>query len=156
MTGNKNLDYIILIISGLACFGVLGTYIYTNVVYERPLPQDLVEKAKLLKDAKKVVFTEPYKLDKLTINLQSRTRRLRFLDVEIHLVPFKSKYNDLLDQNKSTISDSIINLAGEMEPEELNSISGKLLLEHRIKETINANLGGDVIKEVLFSKFIVQ
>lgn len=156
MTGNKAIDYVILIISGIACVGVLGVYVYTDVIFQRPLPDDLIEKAKLMKDAKKVIFTEAYKLDKLTINLKSKTKRLRFLDIEVHFIPFKSKYNDLFDQHKSEISDSIINLAGEMVPEELNSVSGKLLLENRIKVKINALLGGDVVKEVLFSKFIVQ
>lgn len=156
MTGNKVLDYIILGISGLACLGVLGVYVYTDIVFERPLPSDLVEKAKLLKDAKKVIFTEAYKLDKLTINLKSKTQRLRFLDIEVHLVPYKSKYNDMLDQNKSSINDAIILLSGEMNPEQLNSVSGKLLLENRIKTQVNDLLGGDVVKEVLFSKFIVQ
>lgn len=110
----------------------------------------------MLSDAKETSYPESFKLDKLTVNLKSRRNKLRYLDAVIHLVPFKSKDNEKLEQIKSQIHDVIIDVSGKMEPEEINSVLGKILYEDRIKKGVNGLLGKDAIKDIYFSKFTVQ
>jgi flagellar FliL protein len=43
-----------------------------------------------------------------------------------------------------------------MKASELNSITGKILLESRIKKRLNSILGAPIIKRIYFSKFIIQ
>ena len=43
-----------------------------------------------------------------------------------------------------------------MPPEQLNTISGKLLLEDRIVKKINNIYKQNIIKELYFSRFLVQ
>lgn len=156
MTGNKKIDTIILGVSTLMTLVVLGTFVYTEIIYERPLPDGEEEKQNLIAHSKKNTETGHFKLDKMIINLNNAGSRLRFLDVEMHLVPFKERYNDIFEQSKPIISDSIIDIASNMKPEELNSIAGKILLEDRIKKRLNRYYEKDYVKGIFFSRFVVQ
>ena len=141
------------ILASLAC---LGTIIYSDMIFKKELPQDTIEKLQLLADAKETSFPESFKLEKMTVNLKSRRNKLRYLDTIIHLVPFNIKDTDLLDEHKSEIVDIIIDVSGKMEPEEINSVLGKILYEDRIKKGVNKLLRKDAIKDIYFSKFTVQ
>jgi len=156
MTGNKTVDKILLAFMFLATGAALGTFVYTEMVYKRPLPKDEVELAKLKSDTKGISTPESYKLDKLTVNLTSKTRRLRFLDVQIHLVVFKKTDISKLEEIKPIINDIIIDVAAGMEPDELNSIAGKLIFENRVKKNINTHFKKSVVKELFYTKFVVQ
>lgn len=136
--------------------GALGIFVYTEILYQKPKILDHVEKQKMMAEGKKQVFPSPFKLKKIIVNLPSRNKRLRFLDVEVHLVPFKPEYHEMLESTLPPIRDAIIDIAGKMEPEELNSVSGKILLENRIKKRINQILHKKVVKDIYFSRFVVQ
>ncbi len=156
MTGNKLVDNIILILSFLATAACVGVFVYTEVVYQKPLPDGQAELGKLISDNKKMAFPAPFKLDPLIINLNSRKTRLRFLSVEAQLVPFNHDSDDRFETYRSMINDAIINIAGHMTAEELNSISGKILLEERIKKSVNSIVKAQLVKGVLFTKFVIQ
>ena len=156
MTGNKTVDTIIIGLLTLASLGTLGVFVYTVMLYERPLPNNERLQEELISDSKASTQIDSYKMDKMIINLKSRQSRLRFLDVELHLRPFKSEYTENFDKNKAFIHDSIIDIAGHMDPAELNSLHGKVLLEHRIKTRLNSYFGKSMVKDIFFSKFVVQ
>lgn len=156
MTGNKTLDTILVGLLTLASAATLGIFVYTEIVYKRPLPSDDIELTKLKADTQSEISPEVYKLDKMTINLNSQGSRLRFLDVEIHFVPFKSEYIENLESKKVFIQDAIIDISSNMAPEELNTVAGKILLEERIRRRINDFFRKSIVKEIFFSKFVVQ
>ena len=156
MTGNKSIDTIILFLATLITAGTLGIFVYSEMLYKRPLPSDEIEKEKLMEDSKVAVTPDMYKLDKMIINLNSSSRRLRFLDVEIHLVPFKNEAIERFDGKKFYINDAIIDIASNMSPDELNSVAGKVLLEERIRKRLNDFFGKPLVKEIFFSRFVVQ
>ncbi len=156
MTGNKTLDTILVGILTLATAGALGVFVYTEVVFKKPLPSDDIELSNLKKDIEKEVAPEVYKLDKMIINLNSQGSRLRFLDVEIHFVPYKSEYVENLEAQKAFIQDAIIDISSNMAPEDLNTVAGKVLLEERIRRRLNDFFGKSLIKEIFFSRFVVQ
>ncbi len=156
MTGNKTIDTVIIILVLLLTGGALGTFVYTEIIYKKPLPTNEQGLEELKNDTKNIMIPESFKLDKLIINLPSKSRRLRFLDVIIHLVVFKQESISILENNKPIINDIIIDVASNMEPDELNSISGKLIFESRIKKRINEYMGSPMIKELFYTKFVVQ
>jgi flagellar FliL protein len=156
MTGNKAIDNVILFLTLLATAGCLGVFVYTEMIYKKPLPQNDVEMAALMKDGKEQVFPAPFKLDPLIINLKSRKTRLRFLNLQIYIVPLNNNSDDLFENSRAMINDAIIQIAGAMEADELNSISGKILLEDRIKKAINEITRVQVVKGLLFTKFVIQ
>ena len=156
MTGNKAIDNVILFLTFLATAGCLGVFVYTEMLYQKPLPQNDVEMTSLMEDGKDQVFPAPFKLDPLIINLKSRKTRLRFLNVQVYIVPLNNNSVDLFENSRAMINDSIIQIAGAMEANELNSISGKILLEDRVKKAINKIVNQQVVKGLLFTKFVIQ
>lgn len=156
MTGNKTIDSALIGLFTLATLATLGVFIYTEMVFKRPLPSDQIELENLKKDTETAVAPEVYKLDKLIINLNGRGSRLRFLDVEVHLVPYKSQSIEIFEDQKAFIKDAVIDIASNMAPEELNTVAGKVLLEERIRRRLNDFLGKSLIKEIFFSRFVVQ
>lgn len=156
MTGIKALDTVILALMLIVSLGTAGLFIYTEKIYKRPVPSDMVEKEKLMQDSAQYNSLTITKLDKLIINLDSSTRRLRFLEVEVNFVTFKESGAKLITDNNAIINDTIIRLANEIGPEELNTISGKIIFENRIKRALNDFYRKAVIKEIFFSLFVVQ
>ena len=57
---------------------------------------------------------------------------------------------------KHIVRDSFLDIAGEMKPDELNSLTGKILLENRIKQRLNQAAGKKIVQELYFTKFVVQ
>ena len=156
MTGNKTIDTVILGLALLATGAAVGTFVYTEKIYKKPLPKDEIELTSLKNDTKGLSKPESLKLDKVTINIPSNTRRLRFLDVQIHLVYFKPDDRSALEEISPVINDIIIDVGSQMEPDELNSIAGKLIFENRVKTKINNYFNRPVIKELFYTKFVVQ
>lgn len=156
MTGNKTIDTALIGLFTLATIATLAVFVYTEMVFQKPLPSDKVELENLKKDTETAVAPEVYKLDKLIINLNGRGTRLRFLDVEIHLVPYKSESVEIFEDQKAFVKDAVIDIASNMAPEELNTVAGKVLLEERIRRRLNDFFGKSLIKEIFFSRFVVQ
>lgn len=156
MTGKPFLDKILIGLNLATLLGGLGIFIYTTKIYKKPLPEDSIEFTGLQDEARKNTEVEPFKIEKLTINLYSQQSRLRFLDLEIFLLPFNNDFKKTLEKFKSVIIDMVIETCSDMSPEDLNSISGKILLESRIKKRINTYLGEQIVREIFFYSFVVQ
>lgn len=156
MTGKPLIDKILMALNLAALFGCLGVFVYTTKMYQKPLPDEATEFDGLKEDAKKRTEIPPYKMEKLTMNLYSTGSRLRFLDLELHLLPFTEEQTKLLDNHKAHLVDMIIEVVGDMSPDELNSISGKILLESRLKKRINDFMGSQTVREIFFSTFVIQ
>ena len=156
MTGKNKIDVIILGVSTLVSIGTAFIFYYTIVMYERPLPNAKLEKKKFFKENQKVTLPKTFKMDKQIINLISNRRRLRFLEITMHLVPFKEKDIPYFKNNKAKINDALIDIVGKMTPNELNSISGKILLENRIKKSLVSSFGANLIKNIYYTRFVIQ
>jgi flagellar FliL protein len=156
MTGNSLIDKIILGLSFLAGCLVIGLFVFTNYLYTKPDINEKEQLAKLKSDTRGSTMSETYKINRLIVNLYADSTRLRFLEITPHFVPFNKGFLDLLTKNESIVSDVVINVAGKMSPEELNTVSGKILLEARIKNELNERLGVQAIKDIYFANFVVQ
>jgi flagellar FliL protein len=156
MTGKKILDRILVVFNLLGCLVGIAVYVYTEFLSKRELPIDAVEFAKLLKEGENITQAKLFALDKLTINLYSSRSRLRFLDVEMHLLPFQDRQMALIERSLPIIYDNIIEITGRLDAEELNSVTGKILYEDRIKKITNQIIGKAVIKRIYFTKFVIQ
>tara|TARA_R110000868_G_scaffold226115_12_gene478647 strand:- start:454 stop:924 length:471 start_codon:yes stop_codon:yes gene_type:complete len=156
LTGKKLIDTILIGLMLLATLATVGVFVYTQILYERPLPNPAAEKAKMMAQAKEQLFPNSYKLDKLIINLPSKSSRLRFLDVQAYLVPFSSEATDSFDKKKAKIQDIFIEVASAIEPNELGTISGKILLESRLKKKINELFPKPLVKNIQFTDFVIQ
>lgn len=156
MTGNGLIDKIIMGLTVLVGSLIIGVFVYTTMLYQKDPIDEQDQLNRLKTDSKLASLGETYKINQLIINLNSETSRLRFLDITPHFVTFKKEHIDLLTKNESIVSDTVITVAGKMDPEELNTVAGKILLESRIKKELNRRLNTDAVKEIYFAKFVIQ
>lgn len=158
MTGNRIIDFILWTLTLLITGGTLAVFVYTEMIYQRPPVSDSAEMKEMMNDIAKAEAQEAIPLGKITLNIRADrpSARLRYLDVEASLIPFNAAATSRINDNKKLIIDGFIDVASRMSPEELSSISGRILLESRLKRRIEEITGPQTIKEVLFTSFIIQ
>jgi flagellar protein FliL len=148
---NKVLLFLSLIVS------VATLSIFINwFTYEKPMPTESVEKENLLKTKNQIKQGDTFQIKKLVINLPSRPGRLRFLETGIHFVPFHNSDIKILEDHEFILRDTVIDIAGKMSGEQLNTVSGKIILEEKLVNQVNLIFKRSIIKELYFSAFIVQ
>ena len=155
MTGNKTLDKIIIIFNLIGILLGFGIFVFTEFISQRELPVDNAEFQRLLALGNEISNLKAFELEKLTLNLSSERSRLRYLDVVMHLLPFHESQMTILDQYKPLILDNIIEITGRMTPEEVNSVTGKIIFEDRIKKMTNDLVKKPIIKKIYF-RFLLR
>lgn len=149
------LKILILINLVVALLGA-GVVYYSHFMI-KPEPTDqLSEKSKLKDSLSEQVSITPVPIKKFTVNLSSHANRLRFLNLEMSILPFFEDQKALITKNEFLIKNVVIELASSLTPEEVETVTGKMLFESRIKKQVNAKLGQPVIKQIFFSGFVIQ
>jgi flagellar FliL protein len=160
MTGKKLLDMILLGVMMLATLAVVGLFYYTEKMYKKPPINEDAEKTALLTSVDAKAIPTFFKVDKMTISLipanGSVNARMKYLELEMHLVLFEAGDLELMKASLPIVQDRIIEISSRMSPDELNSLSGKILLEDRLKREINKAMKKPVVKNIYFASFIVQ
>ncbi len=160
MTGKKLLDTILVGAMILATLAVVGLFYYTEKMYKKPPIDENAEKAALMTSVDAKAIPTFFKVDKMTISLipknEAANSRMRWLEIEMHLVLFEASALEEMKVNLPVVQDRIIDIASKMGPDELNSLSGKILLEDRLKREINKALHKPTVKNIYFASFIVQ
>lgn len=144
----------------LATLAVVGLFYYTEKMYKKPPIDEAAEKAALLTSVDTKGIPTFFKVDKMIVSLIPRNEaansRMRWLEIEMHLVLFETSDLEEMKTNLPVVQDRIIDIASKMGPDELNSLSGKILLEDRLKREINKAMERPVVKNIFFASFIVQ
>lgn len=123
----------------------------------KPEPTNQALEAQNLKDnAMEQSQVKSVPMKKFVVNLFSRSTRLRYLDVEMNILPFHADQAELIKANEHIFKDVLVEIASQLVPEDLDTLSGKILLENKIKKQVNAKLGQPVVKQIYFSGFVVQ
>lgn len=160
MTGKKLVDTILVALTLLTTLGVLGLFYFTEKMYKKPPIDEAKEKEALMKQTDEKATPELFKLETMVFSLvpkdTQKVQRMRYLEIEVHLVLFESEDKELLKNNLPIVQDRIMEISSKMGPEELSTLSGKILLENRIKTEINQKLNKPVVKTIYFSRYIVQ
>lgn len=123
----------------------------------KPAPTDQAAELEGLKQgAVAQAQVQPVPMKKFVVNLHSKSTRLRYLDLEMNILPFHEDQKELIKANDYLFKDVVIEIGAQLEPEDLDSLSGKILLENKIKKQVNTKLGQPVVKQIFFSGFVVQ
>lgn len=156
MTGNPGLDKILLGLNGIIVLAAAGLVFYAHNSI-KPVPTDKAGQfGEMIENSVSEFQKAPITLDEKIVNLYSREARLRFLSTEMNIVLFREADRTYVNNNKVLVYDALIDIAGNMKPAELNSVTGRILLENRIKNRVNKQVGRSVIKKIFFSKFVIQ
>jgi flagellar protein FliL len=155
MTGSRFVDTVLVALSSLVAIALLGIFVYTEMLYTPP-PIDENAALERMRNQLEEQGLHLYKLDKFVVNIPSGTTRLRYADIEIQLVSFEPSAHQAYETHVSRIRDLVIKEVGAMSPEELNTVTGRILLEDRLRRGINQIVRKNAVKEILFPKFIIQ
>ena len=160
MTGNKKVDTIIVLIMLLATLATAGVFTYTEMLHKAPVVSDEQQKQELMNSVGVNAIPQFFKVEKMVVSLIPRddvtNARMRWLEIEMHLILFDPADETYLKDHIAIVKDRVIDIASKMGANELNSVSGKILLEDRLKREINKALLKPVVKNIFFTSFIVQ
>ena len=156
MKGIHKFDLITTASLTVVTLGVLGFFYYSINLYT----PDTFSDEELHKQSKEKLldqsFLLPVPVERVVINLPTNKSRLRFLELEMSIETIKKDHQKKIEKIKPIIKDAAISIAGKMTPEELNSISGKLLLEERLKKKIRQTINESIISRIFYSRFVIQ
>ena len=151
------MKFVLIGLSLLSTLAALVVGIYTVKIYKRPLISDAAEFADLKAAAANLgQDTATFKLGPLTTNLASNQNRLRFVSFELYLLPQQEEDLKLLEEQSAALYDFLYQNLDRFTPQEINTVSGKLLFEARLKKNINQFFGRSIIRAMYFSDFMVQ
>ena len=143
----------------LTNFGLLGAggfLVFANTIgFEAPKITEVVEEVTL---ASKLEEMESdiilYRMDEFTLNLAGHPRRaIRF---EIALEMLDEKGFEEVVQMGAVARDSIVRILNEKRFQDIETIQGKLFLKDQIATSLNGFLKEGVVKDGLFTDFVVQ
>ncbi len=156
MTGNKAIDNIILGLNAAVVLAATALVVFSHTMLTKPKADPNAEFGNMIEGSYQEFQKPPVVMEEIIVNLYSREARLRFLSTQMNIVLFEERDRPYIMNSKPFINDILIDVSGNMRPNELNSVTGRLLLEERIKSRFNHLSGRPMIKKILFTKFIVQ
>jgi flagellar FliL protein len=148
---------ILIIVNLVIALAGAGLVFYSHSMI-KPDPTDQVAEAEAIKtDAAATTQLRPVPIKKFVVNIHSKSSRLRYLDLEMNILTFQEDQKEIIKANEHIFKDTVIEIASHLDPEDLESVTGKILLENKIKKQVNTKLGDSpVIKQIYFSGFVVQ
>ena len=156
MTGKPSIDKIIFTVAAVVALASAGLVYYSHNMIQKVKTNESAEFSQMADGLVSDLNIPKVSLEEISVNLYSRKTRLRFLNIKLDLELFQNGMQEKLKDLTPVINDQLIDIAGNMKAGELNSITGKILLESRIKKRLNNILGAPIIKRIYFSKFIIQ
>jgi flagellar FliL protein len=133
-----------------------GLVYYSHFMIKPEPTNQAAEEAALKKEASEKAKLEPVAIKKFVVNLHSGASRLRYLDLEMNVLTFHADQKEIVKNSEHIFKDVVIQIASQMEPSELDSMTGKMTFEGRVKKMVNERLGQPVVKQIYFSTFVVQ
>jgi flagellar FliL protein len=152
------INTILIFLTALVTAGALGVFVYTLIIFKKPGIDNETEFAKMKVDVtKSVEVVKPYTTEPILVNLiGSTSARLRFLSIVVNFVAISNDQVEKFETNKIEIKDMIIDITSKMRPDELNQVTGKILLNERIKTRLNEFYKEQIVKDIFFSEYVVQ
>jgi flagellar protein FliL len=148
---------ILIILNLVVVLAGAGLVYYSHNIVKPETTNEAAEAEALKNDAVASTLTQPVPIKKFVVNLHSRSSRLRYLDLEMNILTFEEEQKQIIKGNEHIFKDVVIEIAAQLEPDDLDSVTGKILLENKIKKQVNAKLGDPpVVKQIFFSGFVVQ
>jgi flagellar FliL protein len=98
-----------------------------------------------------------YPLKSFIVNLMGKSRLgNRYLKVTIQLEISSEKDKAVIDKLKPQLRDTIILLLCNQAFDDVKTMEGKLELKEMLLSRVNDVLGGEIVKQIYFTEFVVQ
>jgi len=162
----KNLGLILGVLNTVAIAAVLGLFVYTKLIFKRPVITEAKERAHLVDIAKKVDVNPNAKkvvisLDPITVNLdpfkdEKGKEKIHFATLTVGVELRDESETGKFELAKPVVMDKIIQYLGKKKFEDLNQVQGRYIFRSQIIEAANEYLAAPVVTEVYFSDFLLQ
>lgn len=150
-------EKIFILINLIVALGAAGVVFYSHNIIKPPPTDQVAEAAAIKTEAVTGTQLQPVQIKKFAVNLHSLSSRLRYLDLEMNILTFEEGQKPIIKANEHIFKDVAIEVASHLEPDDLISVTGKILFENKIKKRVNARLGElPTVKQIYFSVFVVQ
>jgi flagellar FliL protein len=156
MTGKALIDKIIVLVGLVIALGSVGLVYYSHNMIKREPTNQVTEFQELKDSAKAATQQKPYAVKQMIVNILSTGNKLRYLDCELNILTFSEDQKEILKNSEHIIKNAMVAIAAEMSADDLNSVTGKILLESRVKKQVNDELKNPTVKQIYFSRYVVQ
>lgn len=147
---------ILILVNLVVALAGAGLVYYSHFMIKPEPTNQVAEEANLKKEAAEKSRIEPVPIKKFVVNLHSKSSRLRYLDLEMNVLTFHADQKEVVKSAEHIFKDVVIQTAAQMEASDLDSMTGKITFESRVKKAVNERLGSPVVKQIFFSTFVVQ
>ncbi len=159
----KKLGLVLLLVNMLAVIGVLGLFVYTQLIFKRPAITESGQRKKLQKeyskkkaDAVKTLIN----IDPMTANLDTFTENGKesshYASISMTIELRDEEEKARFDQFKPMILDRILTILGKKKFNDLNQVQGRYVFRSQIIDGANEILGIPMVNEVYFTDFLLQ
>jgi flagellar FliL protein len=156
MTGNALFDKIFMGVNITFILAAVSLVGYSHI----GIKKEITDQIKEFEDLKVSSIAEsqmtPIKIKKIAVNIISTPQRLRYLEVEMNILPFEESNKEMITKSEHVFKNTLISIADTMTHEELGSMTGKILLEARLRKQVNEAMGQPAVKQIYFSIFVIQ
>jgi len=95
-------------------------------------------------------------LESFVVNLETEGKGTTYLKTQLSLLYVEEDFGPVLTNKTSQIRDIIIKDLMEYKPDDLLVNGGLATAKVKLRGSINAALGQDMVKEIYFTEFLVQ
>lgn len=166
-TGAAKIVVIALALNAAALLVLLGAFIYTRVLYKRPVITEEQQRKYLeaeldKKEKARIAAFVPttYKIAPFEANLKSTTSRDRILSIGISLEMSDQSFQSMLEAKKPQFMNQLNQMIAGTSPEEIQTIQGRLLFKSKvlgiISEILKVEKGPAPVTDLYFTQFIIQ
>jgi len=145
----------VVVMTVLVFAGITFSYM-AHFKVDRPDLDDKLEKKKFLDQQLSTNKIEYYQLPKIQTNVVSSSNRMMHVEMTISIEPSKKVPTNHFKKFEAQILDLIISTVSQKSPEEMNTVSGKIIFTDQIKNGMNEITGGENVKRIFFSTFSVS
>ncbi len=159
--GNK-IGLILGVLNTIVVAAVLGLFVYTKLIFKRPVVTESQEREKII-GAKKSTVAEKtlVSLDPITANLDpykeaNGKEKIHYVSISMSVEITDENDQGTFEDARPIIMDKILSILAKKKFEDLNQVQGRYILRSQIIDAANEYLGTPMVEDVYFSDFLLQ
>ncbi len=165
--GSSKLVMPMLALNAVALIGMLGLFVYTRVLYKRPVITE-AQQRKILdaelerKEKARIAAFVPalYKVPKFEANLKPSGNKEHMLSIGLSLEMADQSFQSLLDDKRPQFMNRLNQVIANTTAEEIITIQGRLLFRSKIfgiiSEILKVEKGPAPVRDLYFTEFLIQ
>ena len=176
--GPSKLPLLVALINTLAIMGALGTFVYTRILFKRPVITEEAERARLadeaLKKANASAVSGTVTFPPVTINIKPTfigpetgakalaSAKLHYATMAFTLELRDERQKDLIETLQPVIFDRVLSLMGRKNYADLTSVQGRYVVRTQMQDIVNQLVAAETkdktaaVTNVYFSTFMIQ